>query len=596
MNTALTPTKANYRQRFLFWAILIFAFIIRFVNIADIPTGINQDEAMAAMDAWALSKYGTDRYGMQWPVHFQAWRYGQMSVLLSYCMIPFIKLFGFSTFAVRIPMVLASTAGIALVYLIARKFFTANLSLAVMAFAAINPWQFMQSRWSLDCNLFPHIFLLGFYLLLCGLEKRKYLYLSMVFFGLTFYCYGIAVYSVPVFLFVYAAWCLWKKELAFREILLSVCIFFAVALPEILTMFINMFGLPTIETPLFTIPFFPESIRSNDILFLNFSFYQLGRNALSMLKQAFLQKPDYLFNTLPNFGPLYHISTPFMFLGIWQFGKRFLFPQSISPVVKSTTKASKKRSKAKKLHPLQELFCTRNTTRQQTLDLALLGFFLMGIWVGLLTFEVNVNRINIIFYPLMFFTVYGITTFIQWLAKWIDKILQHFKKKTALTRRVLTAGFLTGYCILSINFFTQYFRSFPTEIRTMFNVDFLSIIKEADELEDYDTLYVSSNMGWQTNYRMAEILTQYSCQIDALYYQEKSNETGGRTLLPYSERYHFVDIWRENSVDTDALYVIHKDDLKHIQTTFAKSYDVILTCGDFLAIDLESAKESFVTK
>ena len=220
----------------------------------------------------------------------------------------------------------------------------------------------------------------------------------------------------------------------------------------------------------------------------------------------------------------------------------------------------------------------------------------MGIWVGLLTFEVNVNRINIIFYPLMFFTVYGITTFIQWLAKWIDKILQHFKKKTSLTRRVLTAGFLTGYCILSINFFTQYFRSFPTEIRTMFNVDFLSIIKEADELEDYDTLYVSSNMGWQTNYRMAEILTQYSCQIDALYYQEKSNETGGRTLLPYSERYHFVDIWRENSVDTDALYVIHKDDLKHIQTTFAKSYDVILTCGDFLAIDLESAKESFVTK
>ncbi len=562
MHTTLTTTKTNTLQRVLFWCILVFAFIIRFINLADIPSGINQDEAMGAMDAWALSQYGTDRYGMQWPVHFQAWRYGQMSVLLSYCMIPFIKLFGFSTFAVRIPMVLASTTGIALVYLIARKFFNANLSLALMAFASINPWQFMQSRWSLDCNLFPHVFLLGFYLLLSGLEKRKHLYLSMVFFGLTFYCYGIAVYSVPVFLFVFAAWCLWKKELTFREILISVCIFFAVALPEILTMFINMFGLPTIETPLFTIPFFPESIRSNDILFLNFSFYQLGRNALSMLKQAFLQKPDYLFNALPEFGPMYHISTPFIFLGIVLFIKRFFVN-------------------------VKELFCTRNTTRQQTLDLALLGFFIMGIWVGLLTFEVNINRINIIFYPLMFFTVYGISSFIQWLTKCINKVLEHFKKKTNLTHSVLTAGFITGYCILGVNFFAQYFGTFPTEIRTMFNVDFLSIIKEADELEDYDTLYVTSNMGWQTNYRMSEILTQYSCQIDALYYQEQTTETGGRTLLPYSERYHFVDMWRETSFDTNALYVVYKNELKDLETKHTNGYDIILECGGFLAIDLK---------
>ena len=554
MNFLPTSPKANNQQRFLFWSILIFAFIIRFINLDSIPTGINQDEAMGALDAWALSQYGTDRYGIVWPVHFKAWGESQMSVLLAYCMIPFIKIFGFSTFVIRIPMVLASTAGIALVYLVARKFFSTNLSLAVMAFAAINPWHFMQSRWSLDCNLFPHVFLLAFYLLLCGLEKHRYLYLSMIFFGLTFYCYGIAVYSVPVFLFVFAAWCLWKKELKFREILISVCIFLAVALPEILTMFINMFKLPTIETPLFTIPFFPETVRGNDILFLNFSFYQLGRNAMSMLKQVFLQSPDHLFNTLPKFGPMYHISTPFMFLGIVLFAKRFFIN-------------------------IKDLFCTRNATRRQTIDLALIGFFIMSIWAGLLTYEVNVNRINIIFYPLMLFTIYGIAVFIQWIAKWINKSL--------ITRRILTTGFLTGYCILSVSFFTQYFGSFPTEIRTMFNVDFLSIIKDADNLEYYDTLYVTSNMGWQTNYRMSEILTQYSCQIDALYYQELSNETGGRTLLPYSERYHFVDLQKETSFDTDALYVVHKNDLNHLETCYTKGYDIKLEYGGFLAIDLK---------
>lgn len=595
MNTPTTHVKANHRQLILFWAILFFAFVTRILYVDSIPAGINQDEAMGAMDAWALSQYGTDRYGIQWPVHFKAWGYSQMSVLLAYCMIPFIKLFGFSTFVIRIPMVLASTAGIALVYLVAKKFFSANLSLAVMAFAAVNPWHFMQSRWSLDCNLFPHVFLLAFYLLLCGFKKRRYLYLSMVFFGLTFYCYGIAVYTVPVFLFVFAAWCLWKKEFKFREILISVCIFFAVALPEILTMFINMFGFPTIETPWFTIPSFPETVRGNDILFLNFSFYQLGRNAMSMLKQVFLQCPDYLFNTLPDFGPLYHISTPFIFVGIWQFGKHFFVPKhetvaaqpSALSAAQSVKSTSVPQETAPSAHPVKELFCTRNATRRQTFDLALLGFLIMGIWAGLITYEVNVNRINIIFYPIMFLTVYGIACFVKWLAKWLDKCLQHFKKNTAITRRVLTAGFLAGYSILSVNFFAQYFGTFPTEIRTMFNVDFLSIIKEADSLEDYDTLYVTSNMGWQTNYRMSEILTQYSCQIDALYYQELTTETGGRTLLPYSERYHFVDLWNEQTFDAEALYVVHEDDLKDLETRHAKGYDVVIECGEFYAIDLK---------
>ena len=117
----------------------------------------------------------------------------------------------------------------------------------------------------------------------------------------------------------------------------------------------------------------------------------------------------------------------------------------------------------------------------------------------------------------------------------------------------------------------------------MFNVDFLTIVKEADDLDNYDTMYVSSNVGWQTNYKMAEILTQYACQIDALYYQEESTKTGGRDLLPYSERYHFVDMKSQNYFDANALYVIHQNDLKYFTNT---SFDTILTQGNFMAINL----------
>ena len=150
MNTNFKSTKTSRIQATLFWGILLFAFLIRIIGLDSVPTGINQDEAMGAMDAWALSQYGTDRFGMQLPVHFTAWENSQMSVLLSYCMIPFIKLFGFTLFAIRLPMVFASVMGVALMYHISKRFFSVNMSLAVMAFTAINPWHFMQSRWSLD--------------------------------------------------------------------------------------------------------------------------------------------------------------------------------------------------------------------------------------------------------------------------------------------------------------------------------------------------------------------------------------------------------------------------------------------------------------
>ena len=108
------------KRKAAFWAIFLFAVIVRCIGFVSIPGGVNQDEAMAAVDGWALAQYGTDRFGVRFPVHFSAWQYGQMSVLLSYCMVPFIKLLGFQTAAVRLPALLISCGGVALVYLVGR--------------------------------------------------------------------------------------------------------------------------------------------------------------------------------------------------------------------------------------------------------------------------------------------------------------------------------------------------------------------------------------------------------------------------------------------------------------------------------------------
>ncbi len=525
--------KKNRNLKIIFWGILLLGVLIRCIRFGQVPGGVNQDEAMAAVDAWALSKYGTDRYGMALPVHFTAWKVSQMSVLLSYLMIPFLKLFGLRSVAVRMPMLIISCGTIVLMYLVGKKVFSERTGLILMALCAVNPWHFMQSRWSLDCNLFPHVFLLALYLLLAGLEKHRYLYLSMIFFGLTFYCYGVAVYSVIPFLIVYAAWCLWRKQLKLTQVLLCIVIFSVIALPEIIVMAINLFGWDTMETPLFTMARFPESSRADDILFMNFSFRQLLRNILSMVKQVFLQLPDHLFNALPEFGPLYHLSIPFTVIGIAAFVRQMM----------------------------------REKDRQvQTRYMAILGFFLTGIWVGIITFEVNINRINIIFYPMIMLCGYGI----EWL-------IQRVKR----CKLMVCVAALYGICV--VLFLARYFTFYQEESRVYYNQDFLNAVAEADSMEEYEQLYITGNMGWQFNCSMAEILTQYACEIDALYYQEKTNTTNGREQLPYSQRYHFVDnrILEEQNVSAEGypvLFLIHETDLPFMDC----DVEVLEREGEFL--------------
>ncbi len=532
-------SKLSFKQikeetmiKMIFWFLLVFSFLIRIYKIISIPGGVNQDEAMLAVDAWALSKYGTDRFGTFMPVHFTAWGYGQMSTLLAYLTVPFIKIFGFQTFAIRLPIAIISTIGIAAIYGISKRVFSKKTALFIMALTAINPWHFMQSRWALDCNLLPHIFLFGLYFLIKGFEKRKYLYLSMVFFGLTFYCYGVAIYTVPVFLLLYGSFCLYKKLFSIKEIGISAGIFILVALPEITTMAINFFGWPSVATPLFTMPYFPDSVRSNDILFLDFSFIQLFKNVICMVKQVFLQFPDWPHNAIKEYGPMYIISTPFIIVGVVQLTRKIFAKKSLC--------------QQKTYHYLVALWCVLVT----------------GIWAGLITKEININRINIIFYPLIILCGYGIIEVVKWYER-------RWKELSFALKGVITSF----YAISIIGFFINYTTSFSDQIEYYFCKDFIEAVKEADDLKDHDVLYITDNMGWKSDAQMAEILTQYGCQLDAHYCQEITNVSKGKKLLPYSERYVFMDSKEEQPLITDALYVLHTSEINELSTEYQTLYE-----------------------
>lgn len=495
-------------ERLWFWGLMALALLLRFWEFGSIPGGMNQDGAMAAVDARALASFGTDRYGMRYPVHFTAWGYGQMSVLLSYCMIPFIKIFGLNAWAVRLPMLLVSMAGLGALYAVGRRLMGEKGALILLAFGVCNPWHFMQSRWALDCNMLPHIFLIGFALLLKGLqEKKRWLYLSMLCFGLCMYCYGVAFYTVTVFLVVLCIYLLVKKLVTPLQALWCAGIYLLTAWPICLTMAINAFGGTTIRTPLFTIPYFPGSVRSHDILFFADDFFGQLKENWEHLVRLYCRGDNLPWNTIEGFGAVTYCFLPFVFLGVWDLGKRF--------------------------------FAEKDGCRKGTY-FAVLLWFLVGNLGGLITARVNVNRGNLLLYPLILLGGWGI--------RYVVRAI-----------RILGWGILGAYALISILFLHSYFTSQAQLLDHYFYKDFLEAVEYAGKETNCREYVITPDSQYKGSGMVSEILTLFALDVDARLYQGITRQDG----LTYEEIFHYVN-WQEVSPNPQypTAYVIKSVELE----------------------------------
>ena len=497
----------------LYWTIFVFfalvAVFVRVYKFGQVPGGFYQDGAMAAVDGKALADHGTDRYGMSLPVHLTAWGYGQMSALLSYMMVPFIKLMGFSPVSARLPILIVSLLGLAVLYLFSRDAFGKKAALFIFAFGCIAPWHFMQSRWALDCNLYPHFFLFGIYFLNRSLKARHRkltLSVSMVMFGLCMYCYGIAIYTMPLFLVMACIYLLVKKEVSIPEAFLALVVWLAVSWPFITVMVINFFGLETIELGPFTLPFFPDSRRSSDILFFHdpkYSFIiQLLYDIKCLLLVVFIQAPDKPWNSMPAYGTIYLFSIPFVLLGLgW----------------------------------------TLLQFRKNSAAALLILFYITGLWCGVCTIGVNVNRINIIFYPQIIFAAVGIYLTVRSFA-------------SVPLRAGLAAVYMLAFVMMCFSYFGEYSKTLEYYFYKDFGDAMLSI-----KDDDAEKMYITASLHDDTRGNISEILTLFYHETDAEYYQGKTCPEG---LLPFDERYTFApmeDI--EIDPEEDAVYVAAEDEL-----------------------------------
>lgn len=499
--------ESRKTEIFLVAVILLTAIFVRAYHFGAPPIGVHQDEAMAAVDAKALAEYGTDRYGMRYPVHFTAWISSQMSVLLSYCMIPFIKILGFSTVSIRLPMLIASCVGLLALYFFGRQLAGKWAGLIVLILGTISPWHYMQSRWSFDCNLFPHVFLIAVVFLIAGFRKKPFLYVSMVFFGLCSYAYGIADYSVPLFLLFIGIYLLQQQVVNWKELTVCIVLYVIIVLPEFLSMLLTVLGKPGIETPLFTIPTFLSSNRGNDILFANFSWQQLWDNIVATITTTWWSGDKSSTNTMVKFGPIYYVTDIFFIIGM------------ISIIMKI-----RKMEKTKR-YPY----------------VVLLGWMGMSLWAGIITKNVTINRINIIFYPVIVISGIGI-------AWCIRKI------------HLLCVPIAAMYGALALLMAQMYFGSWAEISRTYYYDPYLQALEYAKTI-DCDKYYIYPDpQGIDAGARLGEILTMYTHQIDAHYYQGISNVQDGEELLPYQERYHYeyatAEIIAENAASGERVVYI----------------------------------------
>lgn len=188
--------------------------------------GLFIDESAYANEINSIIRYGCDTHGYYHPIYFQG-PYGGQSILSSWFIIPWIKVFGFSILTWRFPLLLINLLLIiSLIVLIV--LFTKNLmSGLLMELSLITaPWIYISARWVLDCNIAPLIFmfgLIGVAVSLTILKTKLGLILSLLVIALTAYGYVAFWLYLPLFFIVLFSYLWCQNFLSLREIL-SVCL------------------------------------------------------------------------------------------------------------------------------------------------------------------------------------------------------------------------------------------------------------------------------------------------------------------------------------------------------------------------------------
>jgi hypothetical protein len=247
-----------------------------------------------------------------------------------------------------------------------------------MFLLAINPWHIVLSHWALESNLLPFVFMIGFVFLLKSRRHNWVFILAGLFFGLCYYAYGTAYVAVTIFMVAAASILLWYKRVSLRNLVLGMVVFILVALPIGLFVLVNLFHWDTLHLGPVTIPRLPGDERWTEVSVVsgNRQNQSLAGNLAGLSGVLWSGSDRLASNSVEPYGYFY----PYIIL-VALIGLFLLIKQ-------------------RKIE---------NTPDR----LMLISWFAAAIVIGILQRPVNLNRINLIFIPLILF----IAAVLAWLEK-----------------------------------------------------------------------------------------------------------------------------------------------------------------------------------
>jgi len=307
-----------YKVQWIFLFILAVGILARTWNFGRTPPGLNPDEASIGVEAYYLFKFGMDRNGISYPVHLISWGSGQ-NALYAYMIIPFVAANGLNPESIRFPMMLSGILCLPLMYYVGKQLFGEKYGLVSMFFLAISPWHIVNTRWAVESNILPFLFLAGFALFLAAGEKGILFIPAAIFFAFCLYAYGTAYVAIPVFLLFGIPSAIYLKKVDIKYILSGMALFFLLSIPIALFILINTYKWSAIHIGSVTIPRLPVEARYESLaaVFEKEPLKGITGNLIVMFNLLWTQEDDFAWNFVESFGYFYRITFPLAVLGLF---------------------------------------------------------------------------------------------------------------------------------------------------------------------------------------------------------------------------------------------------------------------------------------
>lgn len=181
----------------LFTLIIILAVFLRVYKLETIPPGLFGDEIDVGYQAYSLLETGRDLTGRFLPFYLKSLTEFRTPLYI-YSAVPFVAIFGLNEWGVRMPAVFWGISSIVGIFFLGRKFFNSRTGLIAMFLMSLSPWHLQYSRASFEVTMLLDFLIWGAYCFILGLEKNRYLFLSIIFLTSSIYIYSTAVVFAPL--------------------------------------------------------------------------------------------------------------------------------------------------------------------------------------------------------------------------------------------------------------------------------------------------------------------------------------------------------------------------------------------------------------